>query len=145
MSSKITDRILPQAKEWQSRPLPLYLPFCIYGLHPYIRYGKMAASLAGPLMWCWLLSPRGIRRYPSANEVSKFWRWMLNDLKNRRLKDVMFFCVDELTGFKETISAVYPQAQRRVIHMLRNSFKYVNYSDLKNFFPAIPKGAIMSN
>lgn len=70
-----------------------------------------------------------------ANESSKFWLGMLNDLKNRGLKDVLFFCVDGLSGFKEAISAVYPQAQiqRCVIHMLRNSFKYVNYSDLKKF------------
>ena len=60
---------------------------------------------------------------------------MLNDLKNRGLRDVLFFCVDGLAGFKEAISAVYPQAQiqRCVIHMLRNSFKYVNYQDLKKF------------
>lgn len=60
---------------------------------------------------------------------------MLNDLKNRGVKDVLFFCVDGLSGFKEAIQAVYPQAeiQRCVIHMLRNSFKYVNYTDLKKF------------
>ena len=61
-----------------------------------------------------------------ANETSKFWLGMLNDLKNRGVKDVLFFCVDGLPGFKEAIQAVYPQAeiQRCVIHMLRNSFKY---------------------
>jgi len=70
-----------------------------------------------------------------ANETSKFWLGMLNDLKNRGVQDVLFFCVDGLSGFKEAISAVYPDAQiqRCVIHMLRNSFKYVNYSDLKKF------------
>lgn len=70
-----------------------------------------------------------------ANESSKFWLGMLNDLKNRGVKDVLFFCVDGLAGFKEAIGAVYPQAQIRrcVIHMLRNSFKYVNYNDLKKF------------
>ncbi len=70
-----------------------------------------------------------------ANESSKFWLGMLNDLKNRGLRDVLFFCVDRLASFKEAISAVYPQAQilRCVLHMLRNSFKYVNYSDLKKF------------
>ena len=48
---------------------------------------------------------------------------------------MLFFCVDGLPGFKEAIGAVFPQAQiqRCVIHMLRNSFKYVNYSDLKKF------------
>lgn len=70
-----------------------------------------------------------------ANETSRFWLGMLNDLKNRGVKDVLFFCVDGLPGFKEAIQAVYPQAeiQRCVIHMLRNSFKYVNYNDLKKF------------
>lgn len=70
-----------------------------------------------------------------ANETSKFWLGMLNDLKNRGVQDVLFFCVDGLPGFKEAIGAVYPDAQiqRCVIHMLRNSFKYVNYSDLKKF------------
>ncbi|GFI45728.1 hypothetical protein IMSAGC019_01041 [Lachnospiraceae bacterium] len=58
---------------------------------------------------------------------------MLNGLKNRGVWDVLFFCVDGLAGFKEAIGAVYPDAQiqRCVIHMLRNSFKYVNYSDRK--------------
>lgn len=70
-----------------------------------------------------------------ANESSKFWLGMLNDLKTRGVKDVLFFCVDGLPGFKEAIQAVYPQAERQrcVIHMLRNSFKYVNYNDLKKF------------
>ena len=45
------------------------------------------------------------------NESSKFWLGMLNDLKNRGVKDVLFFCVDGLAGFKEAIGAVYPQAQ----------------------------------
>ena len=70
-----------------------------------------------------------------ANETSKLWPGILNDLKNRGVQDVSFFCADGLTGFKEVIGAVYPntQIQRCVIHMLRNSFKYVNYSDLKKF------------
>ena len=60
---------------------------------------------------------------------------MLNDLKNRGVQDVLFFCVDGLPGFKEAIRAVYPQSelQRCVSHMLRNSFKYINYNDLKKF------------
>ena len=60
---------------------------------------------------------------------------MLNDLKNRGVQDVLFCCLDGLPSFKEAIGAVFPQAQiqRCVIHMLRNSFKYVNYSDLKKF------------
>ena len=60
---------------------------------------------------------------------------MLNDLKNRGVMDVLFFCVDGLPGFKEAINTVYPNAvvQRCIIHMLRNSFKYVSYKDIKKF------------
>ena len=61
--------------------------------------------------------------------------WDVKWSENRGVKDVLFFCVEGLAGFKEAISAVFPQAQihRCVVHMLRNSFKYVNYSDLKKF------------
>lgn len=71
----------------------------------------------------------------SANETSKFWLGMLNDLKNRGVKDVLFSCVDGLPCFKDAIQAIYPQAeiQRCVTNMLRNSFKYVNYNNLKKF------------
>ena len=60
---------------------------------------------------------------------------MFNDMKNRGAQDVLFFCVDGLPGFKDAIQAIYPQAQiqRCVIHMLRNSFKYVDYNGLKKF------------
>ena len=70
-----------------------------------------------------------------ANETSKFWLGMLNDLKNRGVMDVLFFCVDGLPGFKEAINSVYPKAQiqRCIIHMLRNSFKYISYKDIKKF------------
>ena len=69
------------------------------------------------------------------NETSKFWLGMPNDLKNRGIKDVLFLCVDGLPEFKEAIQAVFPDAQiqRCIIHMLRNSFKYINYNDLKKF------------
>ena len=85
-------------------------------------------------------------RLYQANESSKFWLWMLNDLKNRGVQDVLFFCVDGLSGFREAIEAVYPnaQTQRCIIHMLRNSFKYVSYKDLKPFasdFKAVYKAS----
>lgn len=65
------------------------------------------------------------------SEISKFWLGLLKDLKNRYVH--AFFSVDGLPGFKDAIQAVYPlvQIQRRVIHILCNSFKYVNYNDPK--------------
>ena len=138
MVSKITDKILPQVKEWQSRPLAPIYPFVFMDcIHYKVREeGRILTKAAYVVLG---VTTEGYKEILSitvgANETSKFWLGMLNDLKNRGLKDVLFFCVDGLAGFKEAISAVYPQAQiqRCVIHMPRNSFKYVNYSDLKKF------------
>jgi transposase-like protein len=70
-----------------------------------------------------------------ANESSKFWLSVLNDLKNRGVQDVLIFCVDGLKGFKEAIEAVYPfaQIQRCIIHQIRTSMKYIPYKDRKAF------------
>ena len=138
MVSKITDRILPQVREWQSRPLSPIYPFVFMDcIHYKVREeGKILNRAAYVVLG---VTTEGYKEILSitvgANETSKFWLGMLNDLKNRGLKDVLFFCVDGLAGFKEAISTVYPQAQiqRCVIHMLRNSFKYVSYRDLKKF------------
>ena len=138
MVSKITDRILPEIKEWQSRPLNPVYPFVFMDcIHYKVREDGRILSRAAYIVLG--ITAEGYKDILSitvgANETSKFWLGMLNDLKNRGLQDVLFFCVDGLAGFKEAIGAVYPEAQiqRCVIHMLRNSFKYVNYSDLKKF------------
>ena len=138
MVSKITDKLLPEIKEWQSRPLnPLY-PFVFMDcIHYKIREdGRILSRAAYVIMGVTVDGYKDILSITvGANETSKFWLGMLNDLKNRGLKDVLFFCVDGLAGFKEAIHAVFPDAQiqRCVIHMLRNSFKYVSYKDLKKF------------
>ena len=138
MASKVTDKILPQVKEWQPRPLAPVYPFVFMDcIHYKVREeGRILSRAAYVVLG---VTTGGYKEILSttvgANETSKFWLGMLNDLKNRGLKDVLSFCVDGLAGFKEAISAVYPQpqVQRCVIHMLRNSFKYVNYSGLKKF------------
>ena len=138
MVSKITDRILPEIKEWQSRPLNTIYPFVFMDcIHYKVREeGRILSRAAYVVLG---VTTEGYKEILSitvgANETSKFWLGMLNDLKNRGVQDVLFFCVDGLPGFKDAIQAVYPQAQiqRCVIHMLRNSFKYVNYNDLKKF------------
>ena len=138
MVSKITDKILPQVKEWQARPLNPVYPFVFMDcIHYKVREdGRILSRAAYVVLGVTVEGYKDILSITvGANETSKFWLGMLNDLKNRGVKDVLFFCVDGLPGFKEAIQAVYPQAeiQRCVIHMLRNSFKYVNYNDLKKF------------
>ncbi len=138
MVSKITDKLLPEIKEWQSRPLNPIYPFVFMDcIHYKVREeGRILSKAAYVIMGVTVDGYKDILSITvGANETSKFWLGMLNDLKNRGLKDVLFFCVDGLPGFKEAINAVFPQAQiqRCVIHMLRNSFKYVSYKDLRKF------------
>ena len=138
MVSKITDKILPEIKEWQARPLNPVYPFVFMDcIHYKVREdGRILSRAAYVIMGVTIEGYKEILSITvGANETSKFWLGMLNDLKNRGIKDVLFFCVDGLPGFKEAIQAVFPsaQVQRCVIHMLRNSFKYINYSDLKKF------------
>ena len=138
MVSKITDKILPEIKEWQARPLNTVYPFVFMDcIHYKVREdGRILSRAAYVIMGVTIEGYKEILSITvGANETSKFWLGMLNDLKNRGRKDVLFFCVDGLPGFKEAIQAVFPsaQVQRCVIHMLRNSFKYINYSDLKKF------------
>ena len=138
MVSKITDKLLPEIKEWQSRPLNPVYPFVFMDcIHYKIREdGRILSRAAYVVMGVTVDGYKDILSITvGANETSKFWLGMLNDLKNRGLKEVLFFCVDGLAGFKEAIHAVFPDAQiqRCIIHMLRNSFKYVSYKDLKKF------------
>ena len=114
MVSKITDKILPQVKEWQTRPLHPIYPFVFMDcIHYKVREDGRILSRAAYIMLG--VTTEGYKDILSitvgANETSKFWLGMINDLKNRGVKDVLFFCVDGLPGFKEAISAVYPQAQ----------------------------------
>ncbi|CAH5256099.1 putative transposase within prophage [Klebsiella oxytoca] len=67
------------------------------------------------------------------NEGAKFWLSMLTELKNHGLQDILIACEDGLKGFPDAINSVYPQAhiQLCIIHMVRNSLKYVSWKDYK--------------
>ena len=67
------------------------------------------------------------------NESAKFWASVLNNLKNRKVEDILIACTDNRTGFSEAIAAVFPKTdiQNCIIHQLRNSSKYVSYKDIK--------------
>ncbi|QCX33447.1 IS256 family transposase [Caloramator sp. E03] len=136
--SKITDRIIPEVKEWQSRPLEKIYSFIFMdAIHYKVReegrilnraaYVVLGVNIEGykEVLGIWI----------GENESSRFWLGVLNDLKGRGVEDVLVFCVDGLTGMKEAIQAAYPKSeiQRCIIHQLRNSFKYVSYKHLKEF------------
>jgi len=138
MVSKITDRIAPEIKEWQQRPLePIYTFVFIDAIHYKVRdEGRIVNRAAYVVVGVTVEGSKDILGiWIGDNESSKFWLGVLNDLKNRGVEDVLIFCVDGLTGIKEAINAAYPKAevQRCIIHQLRNSFKYVSFKDIKAF------------
>jgi len=138
MVSNITNRIIPVVTEWQNRPLEKTYSFVFMdAIHYKVREDKQIVVKAAYVVLGVNMDGEkdvlGI--WVGANESSKFWLSVLNDLKNRGVKDVLIFCVDGLNGFKEAIGAVYPFAkiQRCIIHQLRASMKYVPYKDKKAF------------
>lgn len=138
MVCKITDNIIPQIKEWQNRPLEsLYTFVFMDAIHYKVREdGQIKSKAAYVVLGVNLDGFKDVLGiWIGENESSKFWLGVLNDLKNRGLRDVLIFCVDGLTGIKEAITAAYPGAeiQRCIIHQLRNSFKHVSYKDIKEF------------
>ena len=138
MVSNITNRIVPVVTEWQNRPLEKTYSFVFMdAIHYKVRDDKHIVVKAAYVVLGVNMDGEkevlGI--WVGANESSKFWLSVLNDLKNRGVQDVLVFCVDGLNGFKEAIEAVYPFAriQRCIIHQLRASMKYIPYKDRKAF------------
>lgn len=138
MVSNITNRIIPVVTEWQNRPLEKTYSFVFMdAIHYKVREDKQIVVKAAYVVLGVNMDGEkevlGI--WVGANESSKFWLSVLNDLKNRGVQDVLIFCVDGLSGFKEAIGAAYPFAkiQRCIIHQLRASMKYVPYKDKKAF------------
>ena len=157
MVSNITNRILPIVTEWQNRPLESIYSFVFMdAIHYKVREDKHVVVKAAYVVLG--VNMHGEKEvlgiWIGANESSKFWLSVLNDLKNRGVEDVLIFCVDGLSGFKEAIGAVYPFAriQRCIIHQLRASMRYVPYkdrrafaADLKTIYTAVNEDAALEN
>ncbi len=134
--SRITDKILPVAKEWQQRPLEsIYAVVFLDAIHYHVRSEgqvvKKAVYIAIGINLDGRKSVLGM--WVGENESAKFWATVLNGLRNRGVEDIFIACTDNLTGFSAAIEAVFPQTevQNCIIHQLRNSSKYVSYKDLK--------------
>ena len=142
--SKISERIVPQIVEWQSRPLEETYPFVFMdAIHYKVRedgrvitkaaYVALGVNMEGykEILGIWI----------GENETSKFWLAVMNELKTRGVKTVYLFCVDGLTGFREAINAAFPKAgiQRCIIHQIRSSSKFVNWKDMKAFVADLKK------
>lgn len=134
--SRITDKILSVAKEWQQRPLEaVYAVVFLDAIHYHVRseghivkkavYIAIGIDLDGhkDVLGMWV----------GENESAKYWATVLNSLRNRGIEDIFIACTDNLCGFSAAIEAVFPKTeiQNCIIHQIRNSSKYVSYKDLK--------------
>ncbi len=134
--SNVTDAILDDVIEWQSRSLDdvypiVYLDCIVVKVRQDKKvinkaiYLALGVTMTGhkELLGLWI----------SENEGAKFWLSVLTELQNRGVKDILIACVDGLTGFPEAINAVFPKTkiQLCIVHMVRNLMKYVPYKDYK--------------
>ena len=134
--SRITDKILPVAKEWQQRPLEsIYAVVFLDAIHYHVRSEGQIVKKAVYITIGLDLDGRKdvLGMWVGENESAKFWATVLNGLRNRGVEDIFIACTDNLTGFDTAIHAVFPETeiQNCMIHQLRNSSKYVSYKDLK--------------
>jgi putative transposase len=134
--SAITDRIIPEIKEWQNRPLEsIYPVLWLDAMHYKVREDEQVRSKA-------VYSVLGVTMdgtkevlgiYFGNSESASFWRQVLNDLKSRGVEDVFIACIDNLNGFGDAIEDYFPQTEVQlcIVHQMRNSAKYCVYNDLR--------------
>jgi transposase-like protein len=138
MVSDITDKLLPQIEEWQNRPLSDVYPIIfIDAIHFSVRDDGIIRKLAAYVVLG--INGDGYKEILTIevgeNESSKYWLSVLNSLKNRGVKDILILCSDGLTGLKESVQTAFPDTehQRCIVHMVRNTLKYVANKDMKAF------------
>ena len=135
--SGITDRIREELHSWKSRPLSrLYTVVYLDAIHYRVREDRQVQTKA-------VYSVMGVDLYGQRDvlgifigeaEGAKHWGRVLENLKDRGVEDVLFFCVDGLNGFTESIQGVFPRStvQRCIVHMVRTSLRFVNWKDYRS-------------
>ncbi|MEJ1361997.1 MAG: IS256 family transposase, partial [Candidatus Sedimenticola sp. (ex Thyasira tokunagai)] len=151
--SSVTDKLIPELKQWQQRPLESHYPFVwLDAIHYKVkedgRYGSKAVYTVLGLNLEGKKEILGL--YLSESEGANFWLSVLTDLSNRGIEDILIASVDGLKGFPEAINSIFPdtEVQLCVIHQIRNSMKYVAsknqkafMADLKPVYKAVNKEA----
>lgn len=135
---QITDRIIPEVKAWQNRPLEsVYCIVWMDAMHYKVRSeGKVSHKALYNILGVNSAGRKEVLgMYVSESEGANFWLQVLSDLHNRGLKDILIACTDNLKGFSEAIQSIYPKAevQSCIVHQVRNSLKYVASKDQKQF------------
>ena len=135
--SDVADKILPQIEGWQNRPLSAIYPIIfIDAIHFSVRDDSVIRKLAAYIVLG--INLEGKKEVLSLvigeNESSKYWLSVLNALKNRGVQDILILCSDGLAGIKDAITAAFPKTeqQRCIVHMVRNTMKYVANKDMRS-------------
>jgi len=134
MISDITDKIIPEIQDWQKRRLDSVYPVVfIDATHFSVRDNGQVVKKAAYVVLA--IDKDGFKKVLNIvigeNESSKYWMNILTDLKNRGVADILIMCADGLTGLKEAVGAIYPNAELQtcIVHKIRNSLKYVPHKD----------------
>jgi len=142
--TQITDRIIPEVKSWQNRPLEAIYPIVwLDCMHYKVKENGIVRHKA--LYNILAINSQGKKEilgiYISESEGANFWLGVLTDLQTRGLKDILIACIDNLKGFSEAIKSIYPKTeiQSCIIHQIRNSMKYVSSQDRKLFMSNLKK------
>jgi transposase-like protein len=142
MISTITDKVLPLVTEWQHRPLErlyafVYLDGIVFKVRDNGKIVNKSAYIALGITEDGMKEVLGI--WIGEAEGAKFWMSVLTEIQNRGVRDVLFACIDGLSGFGDAIRAVFPECrvQQCIVHQIRNTLKYVPYKDKKAFAQAL--------
>jgi transposase-like protein len=139
--SRATERMQSEITEWQNRPLDAVYPVVyVDGLRVSVRSGNNSGSIIKKCVYIVLgISCAGKQEvlglWIEETEGAKFWLKVFNDLKARKVEDIILLCGDGLKGLPEAVESVYPKTdvQLCVVHQIRNATKFVPYQDRKKF------------
>lgn len=142
--SDITNKIVEKAIQWQSRILePLYAIIYFDAIFYKIREeGRIKSKAAYTCLGIDLDGKKDLLGlWVSETEGANLWHGVVTELRNRGVQDILIACVDGLKGFPEAINSVFPQTevQQCVIHLIRNTLKYISYKDSREFMTDLKK------
>ena len=144
MVSDITDAILPELEEWRNRPLKKCYAFLfIDGMYVTLRNGYEAKECAVYTILGYDLNGHKdiLGLWLSESESKNYWMQIFDELKARGIEDVFFMSMDGVSGLEEGAKAIFPKiiVQRCIVHLIRNSIKYVPSKDYKKFTQELKK------
>lgn len=138
MMSRITDKVMDSAVEWQNRSLEKVYPI-VYLDALYFKVRSNGKIVNKVVYICLGYNMKGYKEilgsWVDEAEGAKFWLKICTDLKNRGVKEILIACMDGLKGLPEAIKTVFPSVniQTCIVHQIRNSFKYIASKDKKEF------------